>query len=187
MRRGPVAGREARRQIPSQLAETAPGAGCRQRRHHRSRHDEAGCRRRFAGEPLLDQIETPIGQLTADGAYDGNPTYEAVSKHNAGANVVILPRANALERPDSVCPSQRDRHITAINAGGRVKWQVATGYGKRSLVETAIGRCKSIIGRRLRERSFAAQQTEVPIGCTVLNRMLACARPKSLRCKRVTA
>jgi hypothetical protein len=41
-----------------------------------------------------------------------------------------------------------------------MKWQIATGYGKRSLVETAIGRYKSIIGRRLQARSFAAQQTE---------------------------
>lgn len=68
-----------------------------------------------------------------------------------------------------------------------MKWQAATDYGKRSLVETAIGRYKSIIGRRLRARSFAAQQTEVALGCAVLNRMLACARPKSVRCKTTTA
>lgn len=138
-------------------------------------------------EPLLDQIEMPIGQFTADGAYDGNPTYEVVARHSADAAVVIPPRSNALERPDSHPPSQRDRHIEAINADGRMKWQIATSYGKRSLVETAIGRYKSIIGRRLRARSFAAQLTEVAIGCAVLNRMLACARPKSVRCKTVTA
>jgi hypothetical protein len=65
-----------------------------------------------------------------------------------------------------------------------MKWQIATGYGKRSLVETAIGRYKSIIGRRLRARSLAAQRTEVAIGCAVLNRMLDCARPKSVRCNK---
>lgn len=48
---------------------------------------------------------------------------------------------------------------------GRMKWQASTGYGKRSLVETAIGRYKAIIGRRLRARSVPAQQTEVAIGC----------------------
>ena len=118
--------------------------------------------------PLLDQIETPIGRFTADGAYDGDPTYEAVTQHSAGAAVVIPPRTNAVERPDSDPSRQRDRHIAAINADGRMKWQVATGYGKRSLVETAIGRYKSIIGRRLRARSFGAQQTEVAIGCAVV-------------------
>lgn len=67
-----------------------------------------------------------------------------------------------------------------------MKWQVDTNYGKRSLMENAIGRYKSIIGTRLRARSFAAQQTEVAIGCAVLNRMLACARPKSFRCSKAT-
>ena len=70
---------------------------------------------------------------------------------------------------------------------GRMKWQVMTGYGRRSLVETATGRYKSIIGHRLRARSFGAQQTEVAIGCAVLNRMLACAHPKSVRSKTETA
>lgn len=138
-------------------------------------------------EPLVDQIDTPISQFTADGAYDGEPTYNAVTRHSPEVAVVIPPRANALERPHSDCQSQRDRHIAAISADGRMTWQVATGYGKRSLVETAIGRYKSIIGRRLRARSFAAQQTEVAIGCTFLNRMLACARPKSVRSKTVVA
>lgn len=138
-------------------------------------------------EPLLDRIGVSIRQFTADGAYDGDPTYDAVTRHSPEAAVVIPPRANALDRPDSDCPTQRDRHIAAINADGRMKRQVATGYGKRSLVETAIGRYKSTIGRRLRARSFSAQQTEVAVGCTILNRMLACARPKSIRCGKATA
>ncbi|CCV09554.1 transposase (fragment) [Mesorhizobium metallidurans STM 2683] len=133
-------------------------------------------------EPLLDQIDVSIGQFTADGAYDGTPTYKAVTNHCDSAMVVIPPRANAIERTDAEPPSQRDRHIAAINTDGRMKWQAATSYGKRSLVETAIGRYKSIItGRRLRARSFRTQQTEVAFGCAVLNRMMACARPKSVR------
>lgn len=138
-------------------------------------------------EVLLDQIDTSISQFTADGAYDGKPTYAAVNKHSAGAVVIIPPRANAVERADTEPPSQRDRHIATVNNDGRMNWQAATGYGKRSLVETAIGRYKSIIGRRLRARSFAAQQTEVGLGCAALNRMLACARPKSVRYCAATA
>ena len=49
-------------------------------------------------EPLLDQIDGPIGQFTADGAYDGKPTYDAVTSHSADATVVIPPRANAVEQ-----------------------------------------------------------------------------------------
>ncbi|MHC2419978.1 hypothetical protein ACVMB2_003888 [Sinorhizobium meliloti] len=132
-------------------------------------------------EPLLNQIDGRIGQFTADGAYDGKPTYDAVTDHSAAAVIVIPPRANAIEPAGDQSPGQRDQHIAAISRDGRMKWQVSTGYGKRSLVETAIGRYKSIIGRRLRAGSFHAQQTEVAIGCAALNRMLACARPKSIR------
>lgn len=48
--------------------------------------------------PLPDQIDTPIGQFTADGAYDGGSTYGAVTRHSPDAAVVIPPRANAVER-----------------------------------------------------------------------------------------
>ena len=137
-------------------------------------------------EPLLDHIDGPIRQFTADGAYDGKPTYHSVINHSAAAAIVIPPRANAVEPSDDSPPGQRDQHIAAISRDGRMKWQVSTGYGKRSLVETAIGRYKSIIGSRLRARLLPAQQTEAAIGCAVLNRMLACARPKSVRRKEAT-
>jgi hypothetical protein len=69
---------------------------------------------------------------------------------------------------------------------GRLAWQVATGYGQRSLVETTMGRSKALIGPRLRARGFAAEQTGVAIGVTVLNRMLATGRPDSVR-RRIAA
>ena len=133
-------------------------------------------------EPLLDRIDADIGQFTADGAYDGGSTYGAVLHHSAAARIVILPRITATEGGGAGPPDQRDRHLRTIANNGRLKWQAATGYGKRALIETAIGRYKGQIGRRLRARCFAAQQTEVAIGCDVLNRMLACARPQSVRC-----
>jgi hypothetical protein len=133
-------------------------------------------------EPLLGQINGPIGQFTADGAYDGKPTYDAIINHSTDAYIVIPPRANAVEPADDKPSGQRDLHIAAIKRDGRMKWQATTGYGRRALVETAIGRYKAIIiGQRLRALSFHAQQTEVAIGCAVLNRMLACAHPKSVR------
>jgi hypothetical protein len=116
-------------------------------------------------EPLLNEIDRPTSQFTADGAYDGEPIYDAVGRHSADAVVVIPPRSNAIDSSQTGIASQRDRHIEAIKADGRMKWQATTGYGKRSLVETAIGRYKSIIGHRLGARSFGAQQTEVAIGC----------------------
>lgn len=134
-------------------------------------------------EPLLDQIDDEIDQFTADGAYDGYLTYDAVLRHSPGAKVVIPPRSNAVERPNAQSCCQRDDHIASMQIDGRLKWQVATEYGKRALVETAMGRYKGVIGPRLRARSFLAQQTEAAIGVTILNRMLTCARPKSVRCQ----
>jgi hypothetical protein len=68
-----------------------------------------------------------------------------------------------------------------IAGHGRLAWQTATDYGRRSLVETTMGRYKTLIGSRLRARGFAAQQSEAAIGVAVLNRMLAVGRPDSVR------
>lgn len=57
-------------------------------------------------------------------------------------------------------------------ARGRIGWQEDTGYGERSLVETAMGRDKTIIGAGLRARSLPGQRAEAAAGVAVLNRML---------------
>jgi transposase len=133
--------------------------------------------------PLLDQIDGEIAQVTADGAYDGAPTYETIAAHGDGIKVVIPPRSTAVPSGEPSPPTQRDRHLAMITERGRLAWQAATGYGQRALVETTMGRYKALIGPRLRARGFAAQQTEAAIGGAVLNRMLAAGRPNSVRCQ----
>jgi len=44
---------------------------------------------------LLDQIDDEIDNFTADGAYEGYLTSDAVFHHSAGARVIIPPRSNA--------------------------------------------------------------------------------------------
>ena len=63
-------------------------------------------------------------------------------------------------------------------------WQEVSGYGRRALVETAMGRDKALIGPRLRARSEAGQRTEAAVGAVVLNCMLAAGRPNSVRVAR---
>ncbi len=137
--------------------------------------------------PLLDQIDDPIGRVTADGAYDGVPTYQAVAAYGDGIKVVIPPRSTAVPSGEPGLPTQRDCHLATIAEQGRLRWQATTDYGQRSLVETIMGRYKALIGPRLRARGFAAQQTEAAIGVAVLNRMLAAGRPNSVRVQRVIA
>ena len=71
--------------------------------------------------------------------------------------------------------------MLTIASLGRLGWQEVTGYGKRALVETAMGRHKSLIGERRRSRGDAARRTEAVVGAAVLNRMLDTARPNSVR------
>jgi hypothetical protein len=97
-------------------------------------------------------------------------------------DVVIPPRASAVpgtEDPDA--RSQRDCHIRLIAEKGGMAWQRATGYGRRSLAETAVGRYRALIGPKLRARSLPAQQGEAAIAVRVLNRMIRVAKPISVR------
>jgi hypothetical protein len=83
--------------------------------------------------PLLDQIDDPIIQVTADGAYDGAPTYQTIAAHGDEIEVVIPPRSTAVPNGEPGRPTQRDRHLATIAEQGRLAWQATTGYGRRSL------------------------------------------------------
>ena len=134
--------------------------------------------------PLLDQITSPIASVTADGAYDGEPVYRAVAERQPAppAAVVIPPRASAVPSPTAdTAPSQRDQHIRMIRDKGRLGWQKAVGYGRRSLGETAVFRYKTIIGRGLRARTLPSQKTEARVACSVLNWMTRLGMPVSRR------
>jgi len=137
--------------------------------------------------PLLDQIDGGIAKVTADGVYDGTPTYATIVARCEDIEVVIPPRSTAVISGEPGPLVQRDRHLEMITEQGRLAWQKATDYGKRSLVETAMGRYKALIGTRLRARGFEAQQTEAAIGVAVLNQMLAAGCPDFVRCMRVVA
>jgi hypothetical protein len=68
-----------------------------------------------------------------------------------------------------------------IRDKGRMGWQKAVGYGRRSLGETAVFRYKAIIGRRLRARTLPGQKTEARVACSVPNRMTRLGMPVSQR------
>jgi len=134
---------------------------------------------------LLGQAEGIIASVTADGAYDGEPTYAAAAarQRQPPPEIVVPPRASAVpssNKGDGV-QSQRDRHIRLMAACGRMGWQKATGYGRRNQAETAMARYKHLIGPKLRARSLPAQRGEVAIAAAVLNKMIRTAKPTSIR------
>ena len=77
--------------------------------------------------------------------------------------------------------TQRDRHLATIGEAWAHGLAARSGYNRRSLVETAMYRYKTIIGRRLHARTLPNQRTEAKIGCNVLNRMTRLGMPVSAR------
>ena len=78
----------------------------------------------FIGGPKVDQIEREIASVTADGAYDSEPTYyQAITSRQPGRppTVIIPPRSTAVAgNQGDAPPSQRDRHIGLIQEKGRM-------------------------------------------------------------------
>ncbi len=133
---------------------------------------------------LLRQREGALASVTADGAYDRDPVYQAAMarQHGAPPEVVIPPRADVVlgtAGPDQQTP--RDCHVQLMAERGRIGWQRATEYGRCNHVETTMGRYKHLIGLKLRARSRPAQLGEVALAIQVLNRMIREAKHVSVR------
>jgi hypothetical protein len=138
----------------------------------------------FQVGPLLDQIPGPLGSVTADGAYNGEPVYRAVAERQPDPPVAVIipPRSTAVPSAAAgTTPSQLDGHIQMTRVKGRLGWQTEVGYGRRALGETAMFRYKAILGRGLRARTLPAQKVEARVGCAVLNRMTRLGMPVSQR------
>jgi hypothetical protein len=68
-----------------------------------------------------------------------------------------------------------------IDEHGRMAWQRRSGCSRQSLIETAMFRYKTIIGRTLQAQTLSEQKTEAKIGCNVLNRMAGLGMPACAR------
>ena len=140
-------------------------------------HDNVGDSTALPG--LLDQLDAPVTGFLADGAYDGASTRNLLrQRYGETLDVVIPPPKDAVIRLQSARDATvRDRHIAQIRSNGCMAWQTATGYNQRSRIETQMGRWKSVIGPKLKSRSFSRQITEIQLGRKVLNTMTALGRP----------
>jgi len=75
---------------------------------------------------------------------------------------------------------ERNRNIRSRARQGKRQWQRKTGYYKRSLVEMAFYRYKTIIGPTMRARKLVSQRVEARIGVNILNMMTALGKPEGL-------
>jgi hypothetical protein len=125
---------------------------------------------------LLEQTEAEIKYVCADGAYDFEQCYRAISKRQAKA--LIPPRSDAIVRGKSPF-EQRDENVREILKAGRKQWKRKSTYHRRSLVETAFFRLKTIFSERLRSRRIDTQTTEAMTRCLAMNRMTSLGMPQS--------
>jgi hypothetical protein len=133
---------------------------------------------------LLDQVQEPVKQVSADGSYDWQSCYEAIQERGATATIPPPPKGY----PDAVIwqhgnckaePLPRDENLRAIRKQGRGKWKQASGYHRRSLAETGMFRMKSLFGSALSARLLASQQCEALVRCAALNKLTELGMPQS--------
>lgn len=129
---------------------------------------------------LLDEIDDPISQVDADGAYDTAACYDYIDERDAVAG--IPPQRNAkiwFHGNRKTPPHPRDENLRRIRLVGRAKWKREINYHRRSLAETTMFRHKTAFGGKVSSRKMKRQMNELKVQCLVLNRMIQLAKPDS--------
>jgi hypothetical protein len=127
---------------------------------------------------LLEQVNTPISQVTLDGIYDTVDCYEAIANKNAIP--IIPPRTNAaFSDLEKTANQLRNWTLTYVRYYGEKTWKQLTNYHQRSHVENAFFRLKTLFGHSAKNRTFAHQVTELSLRCHILNRFTHLGMPDS--------
>ena len=129
---------------------------------------------------LIKNTAGEIATVTGDKAYDNRHAYNAIGE--AGAWSRIPPRSGAaLGKGGAIATLLRSLNVRNCWILGRKQWKKEVGYHDRSLVENAFYRYKTILGPRLRSRTFRRQVVEMRIDAQILNRMTHLGMPKTQR------
>lgn len=129
-------------------------------------------------DPLLDSVEEKIDKLIGDGGYDKKNVRKKLIKRKIEG--VIPPQKNAVLSKDPTL-KERNKAIESIKKIGRKRWKEKANYHKRSLVEVAMFRYKTIIGDKINARKLENEKTEVRINCAILNVMNRLGMPVSIK------
>ena len=125
---------------------------------------------------LLRGVEGEVAEVSGDGAYDFQDCYKAI--HAMGARSVIPPKRRARVRGGPEF-SDRDAAVRRGREVGRDEWKKESGYHRRSLVETAMMRLKTIFSDKLKSREWRRQEAELRVRCAAMNRMTSLGMPRS--------
>lgn len=141
-------------------------------------NDKADC---HIFKDLLEKENCKIDSIYADGAYDKEIVYTS-AKEKGINNFKIPPQKNAKIKQHGNCkkePHPRDENLRKIRKTTLKQWKITSNYHKRSLVENAIFRFKTIVGNKLFSRNFENQTTDFLIGISILNKMFRNGMPIS--------
>ena len=126
---------------------------------------------------LLKQVEPAVERVYADGAYDSRECYRA--RYQRGARAVIPPRKGSVLWADEYL-TDRNANLRQQHRLGDEGSKRKVKYHRRSLVETAFFRLKTLFTDKLRAREVERQRTEVMVRCAALNRMTELGMPYSV-------
>lgn len=136
---------------------------------------------------MLGEIDYPIEDFSADGAYDKRTVYRDVRMHSPDSKIHIPPRKDARIWQHGNCkapPQPRDENLRYIHRHGRNVWKRDSNYHQRSLAETAMFRMKTIFDDHLSARLLSTQRTQAQIRCKALNIMTYQGMPDSYKAVR---
>jgi len=140
----------------------------------------ADCSMMVAMSPL---IPSSVKRAYGDGAYDTFECHKAL--FHAEIEPVIPPHKNAVSREETSANWGRRRNEIISEIAGlggdeeaRRLWKKLSGYHRRSLVETAMFRLKTLFGGSLKARKAPNQRAEVLAACLAMNKMSGLGMPR---------
>lgn len=138
--------------------------------------------------PLLSQVirqnGCKVNTVIGDGAYDANDNYKLGKK--LGIEFLAPLRKDAVEHLNSFHyqvydkPGWEERNAVVRHVGefGLDGWKADVDYGRRSLVENAFYRWKTIFGGNLKSRKTDTQFAEQCLRAKIINKFNKIGLPK---------
>lgn len=121
---------------------------------------------------LKDKVDK-LESVRGDGAYDDFKFRKLLG--NQVKQIIPPPRDAVVhkarkKKPVEAYLQQRNEAVAFIADHDRTEWKIKEGYHRRSLIEVAMFRYKTIFSANMNARNLESQKREVALKCIILNR-----------------
>jgi hypothetical protein len=132
---------------------------------------------------VFDELisHVPAGStVLGDGAYGDHHAYEIAA--NNDIYLVSNPKSSdIISKSTTPGDMLRNLHVSTVQNRGFHTWANKTGYHRRNLVETTMGRIKTTFGGSISAIKVEAQVNELAIKCNILNKFSDLGMPERLK------